>query len=145
MMARDIDDAEVVVLDTATTGLGVQDQVVEIAMVRVSKGVVTDRFTTLVRPSIPIPATASEVHHIVDADVSDAPWLAEIADAIVQWVGDDTTIVAIWCLATGSNGFGAWMAGGFVGCGLMLVGTVLLGRVKGMIGELQCEALEGRV
>jgi exodeoxyribonuclease X len=85
---------EVVVVDTETTGVSLQDQVVEIALVRVRNETLVERYTSLVQPSIPIPASASEVHHIVDADVASAPRLAEIAGEIEEWIGDKSVLVA---------------------------------------------------
>jgi DNA polymerase III epsilon subunit-like protein len=47
-------------------------EVVEIAAVRVRDGKVVDEFTSLVKPSIPIPASATAVHDITDAEVESA-------------------------------------------------------------------------
>ncbi len=58
------------VLDTETTGLGQQDEIVQIAVVDANGNAVMDQ---LVRPSIPIPRGASRIHGITDADVIDAP------------------------------------------------------------------------
>jgi len=70
-------------LDTETTGLDSQaDHLVEIA---VRAGNLVDpfvqTFSTLVKPPIPIPATSSAVHHLMDCDVSGAP---DRVDAVLR-------------------------------------------------------------
>jgi DNA polymerase III subunit epsilon len=42
------------------------------------------RFSSLVRPSCPIPAEATDVHGISDADVASAPRFAEIAPGLLE-------------------------------------------------------------
>ena len=63
-------DETVVYLDTETTGLGFDDEVVDVAVVGAGGEVLLD---TLVRPSRPIPAGASAVHGLTDLDVAGAP------------------------------------------------------------------------
>jgi DNA polymerase III epsilon subunit-like protein len=61
-------------LDTETTGVKVGvDRAVSVALVRFEKGVEVGSFSSLVNPGMPIPAEATEIHGIVDADVKDAP------------------------------------------------------------------------
>ena len=62
--------ADSVFLDTETTGLGGNDEVVQIAIVDVDGTVLVD---TLVKPHRPIPAEATAVHGITDDMVADAP------------------------------------------------------------------------
>ena len=77
-----------VILDTETTGLDSEtDRVVELAAVRLEKvdnvwSVVSER-SCLVNPGRPIPAAASAVHHLTDADVADARNLEEA----IEYVG----------------------------------------------------------
>lgn len=74
------------VIDTETTGLDhVNDRVVEIAAVDVAWSAgggwgYSPRGATLVNPDRPIPPETSAIHHIVDDDVRDAPYFAEIAE-----------------------------------------------------------------
>lgn len=77
-------------LDTETTGMDPNvDRIVEIAIVRFRNGV-REVFHTLVDPEMPIPATASAVHHITDETIAEAkargeaPTFAEIADKVVE-------------------------------------------------------------
>ncbi len=61
-----------VYLDTETTGLERGDEIVEIAIVDDDGNCL---FDSLVRPSQPIPAAASKVHHITNEMVKNArPW-----------------------------------------------------------------------
>lgn len=76
----------VVFFDLETTGTNIlSDRIVEISAVKLmtdgSKVVKTVR----VNPTIPIPAEASAVHHIYDADVADKPTFAAYAKSIAQF------------------------------------------------------------
>ena len=75
--ARVTGDPDAVYLDTETTGLGPDAEIVEVAVVGCDGEVLLD---TLVRPARPIPAGASAVHGLTDADVAAAPaWEAVFA------------------------------------------------------------------
>lgn len=62
--------ADPLFIDTETTGLDLQAAIVEIAILDRAGAVFID---TLVKPAIPIPAAATEIHGITDADVAGAP------------------------------------------------------------------------
>ena len=74
------------VCDCETTGTSIAaDEIVSLAVVRLGvDGGEQGRFTTLVRPSGPIPAEATAVHGIGDADVAGAPRFPEIADEVLR-------------------------------------------------------------
>jgi DNA polymerase III epsilon subunit-like protein len=57
---------------------GCDHQIASVDMVR--EGGITNAIDTLVRPTKPIPPGASAVHHIVDADVANAPAFSEVID-----------------------------------------------------------------
>lgn len=64
---------QVVILDTETTGLGPRDEVVEVSMIN---GDGVELFSSLIRPTIDIPASVTAIHGITNADVALAPtWL----------------------------------------------------------------------
>src|SRR5436190_15542618 len=81
---RSIAEIPLAVVDTETTGLYPGgDRIIEIAIVRAERleppRVIVN---TLVNPQRPV--TATEIHGITDADVSDAPVFADIAPVVVQ-------------------------------------------------------------
>ncbi len=73
--ARDLTRHPFYVLDTETTGLGAEGEIVQIAVVDREGAAVLE---TLVRPRRPIPAGAIAVHGITPADVMDAPTLRDV-------------------------------------------------------------------
>lgn len=63
-----------VIFDLETTGIScITDKVIEISAVKVLKGRIADKFSTLVNPEMKIPFRASQVNHITDDMVEDAP------------------------------------------------------------------------
>ena len=76
-----------VVVDVETTGTNPETaDLVEVAAVRVSGGMITDRWSTFVNPGRPI--FGNQMHGITDADVAGAPSPAEAARAALDFVGD---------------------------------------------------------
>ena len=73
--AQNLWNHEFYVLDTETTGLGGSDEIVRIAIIDKRGSALMNQ---LIKPSIPIPAGASRVHGISDADVADAPPFSRI-------------------------------------------------------------------
>jgi exodeoxyribonuclease X len=71
---------KVCVLDTETTGLGNQDQVIELAIVTVDAKARTiiSYGTHLIKPTVPISPGARAVHHITDAELESAPTLTAL-------------------------------------------------------------------
>jgi DNA polymerase III epsilon subunit family exonuclease len=76
-----------VVFDTETTSRDAKlGEIVEIGAVKVVKGKVADRWSTLVKPSRPI--VGAQLHGITDKDVAKAPSAAEAARTFLDWAGD---------------------------------------------------------
>jgi DNA polymerase III epsilon subunit family exonuclease len=77
-----------VALDVETTGLNAErEKIVEIALVRFffdREGALSeeDRFSSLINPGVAIPAQASRIHGITEADVANAPLFAGLAQKI---------------------------------------------------------------
>lgn len=69
------------VLDTETTGLNDAARIVEIAAY---SGTGEKLIDTLVNPGVPIPAAATRIHGIADADVADAPAFGEILPELTR-------------------------------------------------------------
>lgn len=79
----------IVFFDLETTGTNIlRDRIVEISVIRVlPDGTEVDR-TMRINPEMPIPAEATAVHHITDADVADAPTFAQVADQLMELFAD---------------------------------------------------------
>ena len=78
-----------VVFDLETTGRDPQScGIVEIAAVRVEKGEIVDRFESLVNPQMEIEEGARAVHGIGEAQLRDAPLLADIWADFKNFIGD---------------------------------------------------------
>jgi DNA polymerase III epsilon subunit family exonuclease len=74
------------VFDCETTGTDpAVDEIVSLAIVLLDRdGVETGRFSSLVRPSRPIPEDATAVHGIRDVDVVDAPTFDQLAGRLLR-------------------------------------------------------------
>lgn len=80
-----IRDRLILVLDTETTGLDVEnDRVVELGAVYFWRGEMVGRPLNIrINPEMPIPPKATETHKITDADVANAPTFAQVAPRLV--------------------------------------------------------------
>lgn len=75
------------VFDIESTGVVPQrDRIVEIAILRVDTDGSVRRAVRRLNPQIPIPAGATAVHGITDADVAEAPTFAEIAEKLYAFL-----------------------------------------------------------
>jgi len=78
-----------VAIDVETTGLDFKsDRIIEIGAVKFRKGVVAEEFSSFVQPGIPIPEAITELTGITDADVASAPAFSEIAQKLLDFIGD---------------------------------------------------------
>ncbi len=77
-------------IDTETTGLDpLSDRIIDVGAVRLDDALrVTDRFTTLVDPGVPIPLFVTRLTGIGDADVAGAPGIAEALARLRAFAGD---------------------------------------------------------
>ncbi len=81
------------VIDIETTGLNRQkDQIIEISALRVRNNKITDTFTKLVKPTVPIPYSATKINGITDEMVKNAPTIKEVISQFVEFVDDDIVI-----------------------------------------------------
>ena len=80
------DLADVIVLDTETTGIGASARVVEVAALHVKDGVVVRQFQSLVNPEMHIPAMVVRVHGITDAMVAHSPTAAPVLASFAKFV-----------------------------------------------------------
>ena len=75
--------------DLETTGTNVTtDRIVEISLIKIYPDGRESEHSTRVNPERPIPAEATEVHHITDEDVRDKPTFREIAESLSRFFAD---------------------------------------------------------
>lgn len=78
-----------VFFDLETTGTNItHDRIVEISIIKVWPGGKELEKTRRVNPEMPIPAEATAVHHITDADVADQPTFRQIARSLAELFAD---------------------------------------------------------
>ena len=82
-------DTPVIVLDFETTGLNTaKDRIIEIGAVKLAHGQVVDSYGTFVNPQMLLPAKITELTHITDQMVRDAPSAAEALPKLLEFIGD---------------------------------------------------------
>ena len=87
----DLDPDAWVILDTETTGLGNNAQVIQIGVIDGAGNVLMDN--VLVKPTIPIPADATAVHHITNEMVQDAPAFPDILPQLRESVAGKLLVI----------------------------------------------------
>jgi DNA polymerase-3 subunit epsilon len=84
-----VESFECVAIDVETTGLGpTRHRIIEVAAIRFAGGVEQDRFETLVQPERKVPQYITKLTGLSDGHVEDAPRFAEIADKLIEFIGD---------------------------------------------------------
>ncbi len=83
-----------VVIDIETCGLNKDERskIVEISALRYRNDKLTDKFTQLINPKCHIPETATQIHHITDSMVANAPEINEVFDEFLDFIGNDILI-----------------------------------------------------
>lgn len=75
----------IVFFDLETTGTNItHDRIVEISLIKVMPDGSEIEKTRRINPEIPIPAEATAIHHITDADVAGEPTFRQIAASLAQ-------------------------------------------------------------
>lgn len=82
--------ADALFLDTETTGLGPEDEIVEIAIVDAAGTVLLE---SLCRPTVPVSEGAYRVHGIGTVDLSGAPAWPELAETVKSLLADRPIVV----------------------------------------------------
>lgn len=78
------------VIDIETTGLRREyDQIIEMSAIRIRNNVITDKFSQLVKPTVPISAEATIVNNITEEMVRNASSIKEILPKFINFVGND--------------------------------------------------------
>lgn len=100
--------SDYVVIDTETTGLGEDAEIIEIAIINMRGEVLLD---TLVKPTQPIPPEVTEINHITNEMVANAPAWRDVFQIVLmiisghKWLawnsGFDARMLDQTCLYTG--------------------------------------------
>jgi DNA polymerase-3 subunit epsilon len=86
-VSEDYSYGEFIVIDVETTGLNPNfNRIVEIALLRVNNGIVTEAYENRFNPEGPVGKT--EIHGITDEDVANAPRFSDKADEIKTFIGE---------------------------------------------------------
>jgi len=81
-------------VDLETTGLDHRlDKITEIGAVKYESGQFVDKYSTLINPGIPIPAEITELTHIDDKMVADAPSIEDVLPDLEEFLGEYPLIV----------------------------------------------------
>ena len=84
---QNLEDVNYCILDVETTGLDSKhDQVIEIAGVKYNEGANIETFSSLVKPSVPIPDQITYLTGITDSDVEYASPVEEVADSFQKFL-----------------------------------------------------------
>lgn len=87
-----------IAFDVETTGFNrVTDRIVEIGAVLFQNGEVKKTFSSLVNPGITIPKAASDVNHITNEMLADAPTEDEVYPLLIDFLGDTLKGEIIMC------------------------------------------------
>ena len=96
---------KIFVFDTETTwfinkkesSLEVQPHIVQFAWIlweiKDGKFVEEKKVNILINPKSPIPYAASQVHHIYDIDVKNAPYIEDLIEEIISYINDPDIII----------------------------------------------------
>ena len=89
----DSDVKDFVVFDTETTGLyPYSDKIIELGAIRFRNGEPVDRFHSLINPGKHIPSFITDLTHISDEDVADAPNISDIIPEFDKFIGNDPLV-----------------------------------------------------
>ena len=82
-----------VALDLETTGLDIErDKIIEIGMIRFDGSKVLETYQTFVNPDRPIPPAVSQLTHITNPMVSNAPHILDVLDEVSDFVGSSAIV-----------------------------------------------------
>jgi len=90
ILSLPIDKASFCVLDVETTGLSPQyNNIIEVGIVRVKNLKIVQKYHSLINPGRNIPAFITGFTGISNDDVYDAPFFDDIADDVIEFIGND--------------------------------------------------------
>ncbi|HKI78967.1 MAG TPA: exonuclease domain-containing protein [Ignavibacteriaceae bacterium] len=84
-----LEEAEFCVVDTETTGLSPRsNNIIEIGLVKISRLKVVETYHSMINPGRSIPYFITNLTGISDDDVYDAPFFEDIAEEIIEFIGE---------------------------------------------------------
>lgn len=87
-----------IAFDVETTGLSAYtERIVELGAVVFENGAIVNQYSTLVNPGMPISASASQVNHITNDMLRNAPVEAQVYPAFINFLGDALSGSTIIC------------------------------------------------
>jgi DNA polymerase-3 subunit epsilon len=84
-----VEESETLILDTETTGLDANDEVIQLAMVDMHGNVLLHTF---VRPTVPVGTEARAIHGITDEVLAEAPYFSNLHDALTLLLGNRSVL-----------------------------------------------------
>lgn len=86
-------EADYCVFDFETTGVSSRsDKVIEIGIVKISKGKIVDTYSSFINPGRLVPPFITNLTGITTSDVQDAPYFEDIYNSIINFVGDSVLV-----------------------------------------------------
>jgi len=91
-----LNDAVSIVFDIETTGLSAQrDRIIQIAAVRIEKGIVVNRFNTFIEISHKLGAFTTQLTGIRDEDLKGSPQIKEAMQAFFEFIGEPSKCILV--------------------------------------------------
>ena len=82
-----------IALDLETTGLDIKrDKIIEIGMIRFDGAKVLETYQTFVNPDRPIPPAVTQLTHITNPMVTNAPHILDVLEEVSNFVGSDAIV-----------------------------------------------------
>lgn len=81
------------VIDFETTGLHAYiDEIIQIGAIKYLEGIEVDRFSTYIKPSIPVPPDASQINGITNEMLKNAPPLESVWEEFLAFIDNETLV-----------------------------------------------------
>ena len=82
-----------VVIDLEMTGLSsFRDKIIEIGMVKVCGGIVTETYEQLVNPNVIIPEKIEKITKISNKTVEESPYISDVIGEVIDFIGNNVMV-----------------------------------------------------
>ena len=83
----------IVSIDLETTGLDHRtERIIEVGAVKLVNGEITESYSSLVKPDVPIRHSSFMVHGISEEMVAEAPTIEQVLPEVLAFIGDSTVV-----------------------------------------------------